>query len=121
MNEMPSNASHPIDVVWWVWFALTALAVAYVAYDQFKGGPEPKENSLAMKTVRWGWVLVTLYTGPFGFIVYWFLHRAPARKSPAPSAPPRSEWWIRRIVPRAAVRTARASSVRARGAGTSKQ
>ncbi len=86
--ETPSSG-HPLtDVVLWIWFALTALAVAYVAYDQFKGGPEQKENSLAMKTMSWGWVLLTLYTGPFGFIVYWFLHRAPARKSPEPSAPP---------------------------------
>src|ERR1035437_2972242 len=77
-----------IDVVLWIWFALTALAVAYIAYDQFKGGAEQKENSLAMKTMRWGWVLATLYTGPFGFIVYWFQHRAPARETPEPSEPP---------------------------------
>ena len=86
--ETPSSGHPLIDVVLWIWFALTALAVAYVAYDQFKGGPEQKENSLAMKTMRWGWVLVTLYTGPFGFIVYWFLHRAPARETPEPSEPP---------------------------------
>ena len=53
METTPSG--HPlIDVVLWIWFALTALAVAYVAYDQFKGGPEQKEKSLAMKTMRWG-------------------------------------------------------------------
>ncbi|MDP3332230.1 MAG: hypothetical protein Q8S55_09640 [Methylococcaceae bacterium] len=63
-----------IDVVLWTWFALTALAVAYVAYDQFKSEPEQKENSLAMKTMRWGWVLFTLYTGLFGFIIYWCRH-----------------------------------------------
>jgi hypothetical protein len=88
MMETPSSGHPLIDVVLWVWFALTALAVAYVAYDQFKGGPAQKENSLAMKTMRWGWVLVTLYTGPFGFIVYWFQHRAPARETPEPSEPP---------------------------------
>lgn len=76
-----------MDVLLWMWFALTALAVAYVAYDQFKGGPAQKEKSLAMKTMRWGWVLLTLYTGPFGFIVYWFLHRAPAQKTPEQSQP----------------------------------
>ena len=48
METLSSN--HPlIDVVLWIWFALTALVVAYVAYDQFKGGPEQKENSLAMR------------------------------------------------------------------------
>jgi hypothetical protein len=88
MMETPSSGHPLIDVVLWIWFALTALAVAYVAYDQFKGGPEQKEKSLAMKTMRWGWVLVTLYTGPFGFIVYWFQHRAPARETPEPSEPP---------------------------------
>lgn len=76
-----------LDIALWIWFALTALAVAYVAYDQFKGGPEHTEHSLAMKTMRWGWVLVILYTGPFGFIVYWLLHRAPARPTPKPSKP----------------------------------
>jgi hypothetical protein len=88
MMETPPSGDHLIDVVLWVWFALTALAVAYVAYDQIKGGPEQKEKSLAMKTMRWGWVLVTLYTGPFGFIVYWFQHRASARETPEPSEPP---------------------------------
>ncbi len=86
--ETPPSGHPLIDIVLWVWFALTALAVAYVAYDQCKGGLEQNENSLAMKTMRWGWVLVTLYTGPFGFIVYWILHRAPARETPEQSEPP---------------------------------
>ena len=87
MNETPSSGHPLVGVVLWLWFAITALALAYIAYDQFKVVPEPKENSLAMKTMRWGWVLVTLYTGPFGFIVYWFLHRAPARGTPEQSEP----------------------------------
>jgi hypothetical protein len=85
MMETPPSGDHLIDVVLWVWFAHTALAVAYVAQDQFKGGPE--EKSLAMKTMSWGWVLLTLYTGPFGFIVYWFLHRASALETPEQSQP----------------------------------
>ena len=88
MRETPSSGYPLIDVVLWIWFALTALAVACVAYDQFKGGSEQKENLLAMKTMRWGWVLVTLYIGPFGFLVYWLLHRAPARQTPEQSEPP---------------------------------
>jgi uncharacterized protein DUF4396 len=83
MMETPSSGDHLIDVVLWVWFALTALAVAYVAQDQFKGGPE--EKSLAMKTMRWGWVLLTLYTGVLALVIYWFLHRASARETSEPS------------------------------------
>lgn len=81
---MPSSGDHFIDVVLWVWFAFTAVAVAYVAYDQFKAGPEPKMNSLAMKTVRWGWVLITLYTGIFALIAYWFLRHAGAGEALEP-------------------------------------
>ena len=78
MKESLSNGHPLIDVVLWIWFALTALAVGWVAYDQFKGEPDQNEKSLVMKTMRWGWVLVTLYTGPFGFVVYRFIHRVPA-------------------------------------------
>lgn len=46
-----------------VWFALTALAVMYVAYDVFRRTPE-------MTVMKWGWVLVTLYTGPLGGVIY---------------------------------------------------
>jgi hypothetical protein len=74
-----SNGGTILDVFLWIWFALTALAVAYVAYDQFKGGRE--ENSLAMKTMRWGWVLLTLYTGVFALVIYWSLNRASGRET----------------------------------------
>ena len=87
MKETSSSGNHFIDVVLWAWFALTALAVAYVTYDQFKGGPKGKESSLAMTTMKWGWVLVTLYTGLFGFIGYWFFHRASARVALQQSEP----------------------------------
>lgn len=55
----------------WSWFVLTALSVAYVAWDLFTSTPE-------MKVMKWGWVLVTLYTGPVGLLVYWFSCREPA-------------------------------------------
>ena len=87
MNNMSSSVHPLIDVVLWVWFGLTALAVAYVAYDQFIAGSEPKEHSLVTKTMRWGWVLVTLYTGPVGFTVYWLLHRVPTRPAATPADP----------------------------------
>lgn len=55
----------------WAWFGLTALSVAYVAYDLITRTPE-------MPVMKWGWVLVTLYTGPVGLLIYWFSCREPA-------------------------------------------
>ncbi len=60
-----------IDTALWIWFALTALSVAFVAWDLFTRTPE-------MKVMKWGWILVTLYTGVIGLIVYWFSCREPA-------------------------------------------
>jgi hypothetical protein len=45
-----------------LWFVLTALSVAFVAFD-IRSTPE----SVVLK---WGFVLVTLYTGPFGAFFY---------------------------------------------------
>jgi Domain of unknown function (DUF4396) len=45
------------------WFVLTAISVLYVAYDAFRRTPE-------MVVMKWGWLLVTLYTGPVGAAVY---------------------------------------------------
>ena len=55
----------------WLWFGLTLFSVAYVAWDLFTRTPE-------MKVMKWGWVLVTLYTGPVGLLIYWFSCREPA-------------------------------------------
>ena len=55
----------------WLWFGLTALSVAYVAWDLFTRTPE-------MKVMKWGWVLVTVYTGPIGLLIYWFSCREPS-------------------------------------------
>ncbi len=60
-----------IDIALWIWFALTAVSVAFVAWDLFTRTPE-------MKVMKWGWILVTLYTGIIGLIVYWFSCREPA-------------------------------------------
>lgn len=43
----------------WIWFTLMALSAAYVAWGPFTRTPE-------MKVMKWGWVLVMLYTGPVG-------------------------------------------------------
>lgn len=50
---------------------LTGLSVAFVAYDLMTNTPE-------MKVMKWGWVIVTLYTGIFGLIIYVFSCREPA-------------------------------------------
>jgi len=52
-----------IDVILVAWFALTAVSVAYVAYDAFTHNPE-------MTVMKWGWVLVTLYLGVIGLVLY---------------------------------------------------
>ena len=52
-----------IDLVLLGWFALTAISVAYVAWDAYRNNPE-------LTVMKWGWVLVTLYTGPVGLMLY---------------------------------------------------
>lgn len=60
-----------LDNVLYAWFALTAVSVAYVAWDAFRYNPE-------MTVMKWGWVLVTLYTGIFGLVVYVLSCKEPA-------------------------------------------
>ncbi|MFC3832952.1 MULTISPECIES: DUF4396 domain-containing protein [Deinococcus] len=52
-----------LDLILAVWFGLTALSAAYVAWDAFTRNPE-------LKVMKWGWLLVTLYTGPVGATLY---------------------------------------------------
>ena len=52
-----------IDLILLGWFVLTALSVAYVAWDAYRNNPE-------LKVMKWGWVLVTLYLGPIGLFLY---------------------------------------------------
>ena len=66
---MNGNAS--VDFLLWIWFVLTFLSAASVAYDLIVRTPE-------MKVMKWGWILVTLYTGPVAFVVYWLSCRQPA-------------------------------------------
>ncbi|HEY5922804.1 MAG TPA: DUF4396 domain-containing protein [Kofleriaceae bacterium] len=60
-----------IETIIWVWFALTAASMAYMAFDLFTRTPE-------MPVMKWGWLLVALYTGPVALIVYWLSCREPA-------------------------------------------
>ncbi len=53
----------PIDVFVYVWLALAIGSTAYVAWDQFRGNPEPT-------VMRSAFVLVTLYMGPVGLLLY---------------------------------------------------
>lgn len=62
MTMMPSPVPW-LDTVLVVWFALTALSVAYVAWDAFTRNPE-------LKVMKWGWLLVTLYGGPIMAAAY---------------------------------------------------
>jgi hypothetical protein len=52
-----------IDVVVLVWVVLTVASTAYVAWDAFANNPE-------LTVMKWGWVLVTLYTGLLGAVLY---------------------------------------------------
>lgn len=60
----------PIDYLLVVWFFLAALSTAYVAWDQFRNNPEPA-------VMKWGFVLVTLYLGPAGLLLYVLADKEP--------------------------------------------
>lgn len=51
------------NVILAVWFILVGISVAYVAWDAFRNNPE-------MTVMKWGWILVTLYTGPIALALY---------------------------------------------------
>src|SRR3546814_18037583 len=52
------------------WLLLALLSGAYVAWDQFTGNPEPA-------VMKWGFVLVTLYMGPIGLLLYVMADKEP--------------------------------------------
>lgn len=52
-----------VDLAIAVWFATVAASVAYVAWDALTHNPE-------FGVMKWGWILVTLYTGVFGACFY---------------------------------------------------
>jgi hypothetical protein len=60
----------PIDYFLLVWFALAALSTLYVGVDQYRNNPEPV-------VMKWGFILVTLYTGPFGLLLYVLADKEP--------------------------------------------
>ena len=60
----------PIDFALLFWFVLAALCTIYVAYDQWRNNPEPS-------IMRAAFVLVTLYMGPFGLLLYVLADKEP--------------------------------------------
>lgn len=63
--------AQPIDYFLAVWFSLAALSAAYVAWDQLRHNPEPV-------VMKWGFILVTLYLGPLGLLLYVMADKEPA-------------------------------------------
>jgi FtsP/CotA-like multicopper oxidase with cupredoxin domain len=61
----------PIDIFVDAWLVVAAFSATYVAWDQFRGNPEPA-------VMRWGFVLVTLYMGPIGLLLYVMADKEPA-------------------------------------------
>jgi FtsP/CotA-like multicopper oxidase with cupredoxin domain len=59
-----------IDYALLVWFSITAMSSAYVSYDQWHNNPEPS-------VMRAAFVLVTLYMGPFGLLLYVLADKEP--------------------------------------------
>lgn len=60
----------PYDYFLIAWFVLAAASTTYVAIDQFKNNPEPA-------VMKWGFILVTLYMGPFGLLLYVLADKEP--------------------------------------------
>ncbi len=60
----------PIDYFLLVWFSLAASSTAYVGWDQYRNNPEPT-------VMKWGFILVTLYMGPLGLLLYVLADKEP--------------------------------------------
>src|SRR5213593_1091643 len=60
----------PIDYFLVAWFALAAVSTGYVGWDQYRNNPEPV-------VMKWGFILVTLYMGPLGLLLYVLADKEP--------------------------------------------
>src|SRR5258705_1151596 len=60
----------PIDYFLVGWFILAVASTTYVASDQFRNNPEPT-------VMKWGFILVTLYMGPLGLLLYVLADKEP--------------------------------------------
>jgi len=60
----------PIDYFLLVWFILAGASTLYVGIDQYRNNPEPA-------VMKWGFILVTLYMGPLGLLLYVMADKEP--------------------------------------------
>jgi manganese oxidase len=60
----------PIDYFLVAWFILVAISTIWVGVDQFRNNPEPA-------VMKWGFILVTLYLGPLGALLYVLADKEP--------------------------------------------
>jgi hypothetical protein len=60
----------PIDYFLVAWFLIAFTSTAYVAWDQFRNNPEPV-------VMKWGFILVTVYLGPLGLLLYVLADKEP--------------------------------------------
>jgi len=69
--EVFGTELNAMDALLYVWFALVALSVAYVAWDNFVRD-NPEET-----VMKWGWLLITLYMGPIAAALYVLTDKEP--------------------------------------------
>lgn len=67
----PIMLIQPIDVFVNAWLGIAVLSAAYMAWGEFRGNPEPA-------VMKWGFVLITLYMGPIGLLLYVMADKEPA-------------------------------------------
>ena len=60
----------PIDYFLVAWFAVAVASTVYVGWDQYRNNPEPV-------VMKWGFILVTLYMGPLGLLLYVLADKEP--------------------------------------------
>ncbi len=60
----------PIDYFVAGWLLLALASALYVAFDQYRNNPEPV-------VMKWGFILVTLYMGPLGLLLYVLADKEP--------------------------------------------
>jgi hypothetical protein len=60
----------PVDYFLAAWFAAVMASTFYVGWDQFRNNPEPV-------VMKWGFILVTLYMGPLGLLLYVLADKEP--------------------------------------------
>ena len=60
----------PIDYFLFAWFVIAAASTLYVGFDQYRNNPEPV-------VMKWGFILVTLYMGPLGLLLYVLADKEP--------------------------------------------